>query len=70
LSVTGFDDVAAAAMVSPPLTTMRVRTAEIGREAVQRLLMQLQNGQHRRTEGCKVLFRSELVIRQSAARPA
>ncbi|MFA5206721.1 MAG: LacI family DNA-binding transcriptional regulator [Lentisphaeria bacterium] len=70
LSVAGFDDVEAATLVSPPLTTLRVRTVEMGREAVQRLVMQIQNGQHPRVDGCRVLLRPELVIRQSTARPA
>ncbi|MFA5203345.1 MAG: LacI family DNA-binding transcriptional regulator [Lentisphaeria bacterium] len=70
LSIAGFDDVEAATLVNPPLTTLRVRTAELGREAVQRLVMQIQNGQPPRTDGCRVLFRPELVIRQSTARPA
>ena len=41
LSVTGFDDVAMAAQTEPPLTTMRVDNAEIGRLAAQALLARL-----------------------------
>jgi LacI family transcriptional regulator, galactose operon repressor len=41
LSVTGFDDVAMAAHTEPPLTTMRVPNAEIGRLAAAYLLARL-----------------------------
>jgi len=41
LSITGFDDVAMAAHIDPPLTTMRVPNAEIGRLAASFLLAQL-----------------------------
>jgi DNA-binding LacI/PurR family transcriptional regulator len=37
VSVVGFDDVALAAYVDPPLTTISQRTDEMGRWAVQRL---------------------------------
>jgi len=38
LSITGFDDVAMAAQIDPPLTTMRIQNAEIGRLAAAYLL--------------------------------
>jgi LacI family transcriptional regulator len=41
LSITGFDDVAMAAQTDPPLTTMRVPNAEIGRLAAGYLLRRL-----------------------------
>ena len=41
LSLTGFDDVALAAETDPPLTTMRVDNAEIGRRAARYLLARL-----------------------------
>jgi len=44
LSVTGFDDVAMAAQIDPPLTTMRVQNAEIGRLAAASLLTRLAGG--------------------------
>jgi DNA-binding LacI/PurR family transcriptional regulator len=37
-SVVGFDDVALAAYVDPPLTTISQRTEEMGRWAVERLI--------------------------------
>jgi LacI family transcriptional regulator len=41
LSITGFDDVAMAAQIDPPLTTMRVPNAEIGRLSASYLLARL-----------------------------
>ena len=41
LSVTGFDDVDLASHVAPPLTTMRVPSAEMGRLAAEYLLARL-----------------------------
>ena len=38
LSITGFDDAAMAEQTDPPLTTMRVDNAEIGRQAADYLL--------------------------------
>jgi LacI family transcriptional regulator len=42
LSVTGFDDLAFSAEAHPPLTTMRVDTHRIGRQAAERLLSMMQ----------------------------
>jgi LacI family transcriptional regulator len=44
LSITGFDDVAMAAQIDPPLTTMRVQNSEIGRLAAGYLLTRLAGG--------------------------
>jgi LacI family transcriptional regulator len=44
LSITGFDDVAMAAQIDPPLTTMRVQNTEIGRLAAAYLLTRLAGG--------------------------
>lgn len=41
LSITGFDDVAMSIQIEPPLTTMRVDNAEIGRLAARDLLARL-----------------------------
>lgn len=38
LSVVGFDDISTAAFLSPPLTTVRIETAELANLAVRRLL--------------------------------
>jgi LacI family transcriptional regulator len=41
VSITGFDDIELAGELSPGLTTVRVPSAEIGREAGRRLLARL-----------------------------
>jgi LacI family transcriptional regulator len=62
LSVIGFDDVEAAEIVTPPLTTVRQPLAEMGRMAVS-LLERLIEGQ--RIEALHVELRTQLVIRQT-----
>ena len=62
LSVVGFDDVEAAEIVSPPLTTVRQPLAEMGRMAVS-LLERLIEGQ--RIEALHVELRTQLVVRAS-----
>jgi len=69
VSVVGFDDSRWAPRVSPPLTTVRQPTAEMGRAAVELLATCLQNPasgaavQHR-------VFPVEIVNRQSVAPPS
>jgi LacI family transcriptional regulator len=65
LSVIGFDDEDAAAVVTPALTTMRVPMAEMGRQAVRQLMIQIQGGPTPRTRGCRVRLAPELIVRQS-----
>lgn len=70
VAVVGFDDVPIAALVRPGLTTMRIRIAETGRRALERLVGQIeaaQAGQHATASSavCEVV-RPELVIRSSA----
>jgi LacI family transcriptional regulator len=62
LSVVGFDDVEAAEIVTPPLTTIRQPLAEMGRMAVS-LLERLIEGQ--RIEALHVELRTQLVVRQT-----
>ena len=61
LSVAGFDDIELAAEVSPPLTTMHIPTAFIGRRAAERLLARLAGKRVARVEDVPV----DLVIRGS-----
>jgi len=61
LSITGFDDVEFAALLEPPLTTVRVPAAEMGRLAARRLLASLATG----PEDAQVLLDTELVLRGS-----
>ena len=61
LSITGFDDVEFAALLEPPLTTVRVPAADMGRLAARRLLESLQAG----PDDKQVLLDTELVVRGS-----
>jgi LacI family transcriptional regulator len=66
LSVVGFDDAGEAAIVTPPLTTVRQPLAEMGRLAVSLLNRQLEG---RRLEALHVELATRLVVRESAAPP-
>jgi LacI family transcriptional regulator len=66
LSIVGFDDVEAAEIVTPQLTTVRQPLAEMGRMAVS-LLERLIEGQ--RIEALHVELRTQLVVRQTTAPP-
>ena len=62
VAVVGFDDIATARYIQPPLTTVRAPTEQVGREAV-RLLLAAISGAQPPTQ--TVLLPVELVIRQS-----
>ena len=61
MSVAGYDDIELAAEVSPPLTTIRIPTADIGRRAAERLLARLAGKHVARVEDVG----AELVVRGS-----
>ena len=63
MSVVGFDDIELAAEISPPLTTVRVATAEIGRRAAERLVARLNGESVPRIEELP----ANLVVRGSTA---
>lgn len=65
LSITGFDDVELAAQVDPPLTTISVPAAEIGRGAADYLI----NAIAGRAVPKSVLLPYRLVVRSSTAPP-
>lgn len=65
LSVVGFDDVGAAALVTPPLTTVRVPLRDLGRQAVRQLLIAERFDPIERARGCVVRVAPELVVRGS-----
>lgn len=70
LSVMGFDDMDAAALVTPALSTIRVPTRQLGRQAVRQLLVsELGTGLHREAVGTEIRVRTELVVRQSTTAP-
>lgn len=68
LSVVGFDDEDVAQLFSPPLTSVRVPTEQMGRSAVA-LLMMRQQRPIKPGEGVSVRVTPTLTIRQSTAAP-
>ncbi len=62
MAVVGFDDIALAALVTPPLTTCHVSRYDVGCEAMRSLLSRF-DGQ---PEPRRVVIRPELVVRASA----
>src|SRR5687767_15091534 len=66
LSVVGFDDSELAAIVTPPLTTVRQPLAELGRMAVSLLLRVLENQRH---DTVRIQLATKLVVRESTAPP-
>lgn len=71
LSVTGFDDVDAAALVTPPLTTVQVPTHALGAQAARLLLDEaLGTWESGAPWGCEVRLRTNLVVRDSTGAPA
>lgn len=66
IAVAGFDDIPIARYVSPALTTVRVRIAELGELALERLVLAIsERGQDRHSVQT---VRTELVVRSSCAR--
>ena len=67
LSVIGFDDLPVASWVSPPLTTIRQPLAEMAGTATRLVIELARGGQPAQT---RFELSTELVVRESAARPA
>jgi LacI family transcriptional regulator len=65
VSITGYNDAPFVDMVSPPLTTVRIRQREMGIEAARVLLARM-NGQEIAAD---TLLRPELIERRSTAAP-
>ncbi|MEO7149666.1 MAG: LacI family DNA-binding transcriptional regulator [Rhodanobacteraceae bacterium] len=68
IALAGFDDIPIARFVSPPLTTVRVRIADLGQGALEQLVMQMEAPDapvaREQTLGC------EIVVRASCGTPA
>ncbi len=64
VAIVGYDDIPIAAHTSPPLTTMAIPKAELGRSAARLLLEHLKNPEGSRS--VRRLFAAELVVRSSA----
>lgn len=67
ISITGFNDMPFVDRITPPLTTVRIQHAEMGRLGAEQLLAELGNGSAARRE---VMLEPQLVVRGSTARPA
>lgn len=65
LSVVGFDDLFFAALLRPPLTTIRQPKEELGKRAMRLLLALLDNQKVSRT----AIVKGELVVRGSTGKP-
>ena len=63
LAVVGFDDILLAALVTPSLTTCRVRRYELGAQAMRLLLDQIGG---RPGECAEIVLQPELIVRASA----
>ncbi len=61
IAVVGFDDQHSSAYLTPPLTTVRAPTEEVGREAARQLVSLLQRGQAQPL----TLLQTEIVLRHS-----
>jgi DNA-binding LacI/PurR family transcriptional regulator len=62
ISIVGFDDIAFAALSNPPLTTIRLPRADLGREAVEALLATITDPER---QGVEVNVPTYLVLRDS-----
>lgn len=65
VSVTGFDDIELAEIVSPALTTVHVPHREMGRKAARELISMVEGT----SEGRSICINTRLVVRQSLAEP-
>jgi len=66
ISVVGFDDIAFAALAQPPLTTVCSPRTELGRKAVEALMMTIE---HKNQAGVEICLSTSLVTRKSAGPP-
>ncbi len=66
VSVTGFDDIQFARMMSPTLTTVHMPVAKMGVEAVNVLIRRLEETEAERTRS-RIVLDVELIVRESTA---
>ena len=69
IAVVGFDDIPIARYVTPPLTTMRVDIAELGRRAFA-LLLDVGRRAGARADGATKIVATTLVVRESCGAAA
>jgi LacI family transcriptional regulator len=68
IALTGFDDIPIARFVSPPLTTVRIRIADLGQRALERLVQTLEEAAATRVS--VQTLECEIVIRASCGATA
>lgn len=68
VALAGFDDIPMARYLTPPLTTVRVRIAELGELAFERLALAIERGEQDRPS--RKTLRTELVVRRSCGSQA
>ncbi|MBI5652384.1 MAG: LacI family DNA-binding transcriptional regulator [Chloroflexi bacterium] len=66
ISVVGFDDLRASSVTTPPLTTVRQHLTELGKQAIEALLQQLDDNSQ---SPIQRTIPAELIERQSTASP-
>jgi DNA-binding LacI/PurR family transcriptional regulator len=64
VALVGFDDVPLARYIDPPLTTVRLPAAELGRRAGQMIIGLIQDGEQT-SESRTVILDTELIVRAS-----
>jgi LacI family transcriptional regulator len=67
IALAGFDDIPTVRFVTPPLTTVRVRIAEMGSRALETLAFQVENPDG--TKRSNQVLQTELVVRRSCGSP-
>lgn len=67
VAITGFDNIPACRYVAPPLTTVEMRSEEMGEAAMQQVLSMIAG---KGEQDSDILLEPRLVIRDSARRPA
>ncbi len=67
IALVGFDDIPIARFLTPPLTTVRVEIAELGRRAVGHVISALENGGD--GAGKRDVIKTTLVVRESCGSP-
>ena len=66
MAIVGYDDAPPYALTGVPLTTVRIDLQQIGRLAMERLLLRMRDGVQ--TEAVRILIPPMLVVRESSAR--
>ena len=73
IALAGFDDIPIARFVTPPLTTVRARIADLGRNALESLALQLEtpDAEQNRTQtlGCEIIVRESCGVEPAGGQP-